>query len=410
MPPKKRPYVPKTKVSRHIAVLPFARGDRLVLDAVLTVSAFHIWLNRSPTIGFHSPSDITRANLQAPDPNQLYRRVISGLQQQPELESCSAERKHSILITILVLHVGVMVTGRSDFPMLFRMLESALAAMGGCETLGDGEVANFILPEVAKIRLYVAPLLSEESGLAVVSSQEHASRLFNCLTHHLSVYPEHSASFAFITDLVQQAINMYLTSSQLNAPSALDIADSITRVEHFKETLEAFPLGAPGEQVMVWASFVAAASCLLDEHMEFFEHVFMRHYMRSGFSNLVSGLEALRKIWSRKPDERWTLLMAGVHILVIDKAFKALMEKQSANTSGRPRWIVSSEHMANSWDVLVLDSTKPRRKRHRKAVNSTLSSLQRADHILPCLYRDPTKFLFQLVNGEKAVPHEQLLG
>ncbi|RSM04960.1 hypothetical protein CDV31_009761 [Fusarium ambrosium] len=338
MPPKKRPYVPKTKgcyqcsrrrihcdktephcnkFSRHIAVLPFARGDRLVLDAVLTVSAFHIWLNRSPTTGFHSPSDITRANLQAPDPNQLYRRVISGLQQQPELESCSAERKHSILITILVLHVGVMVTGRSDFPMLFRMLESALAAMGGCETLGDGEVANFILPEVAKIRLYAAPLLSEESGLAVVSSQEHASRLFNCLTHHLSVYPEHSASFAFITDLVQQAINMYLTSSQLNAPSALDIADSITRVEHFKETLEAFPLGAPGEQVMVWASFVAAASCLLDEHMEFFEHVFMRHYMRSGFSNLVSGLEALRKIWSRKPDERWTLLMAGVHILVM---------------------------------------------------------------------------------------------
>ncbi|RTE71880.1 hypothetical protein BHE90_013721 [Fusarium euwallaceae] len=338
MPPKKRPYVPKTKgcyqcsrrrihcdktephcnkFSRHIAVLPFARGDRLVLDAVLTVSAFHIWLNRSPTTGFHSPSDITRANLQAPDPNQLYRRVISGLQQQPELESCSAERKHSILITILVLHVGVMVTGRSDFPMLFRMLESALAAMGECETLGDGEVANFILPEVAKIRLYAAPLLSEESGLAVVSSQEHASRLFNCLTHHLSVYPEHSASFAFITDLVQQAINMYLTSSQLNAPSELDIADSITRVEHFKETLEAFPLGAPGEQVMVWASFVAAASCLLDEHMEFFEHVFMRHYMRSGFSNLVSGLEALRKIWSRKPDERWTLLMAGVHILVM---------------------------------------------------------------------------------------------
>lgn len=134
---------------RHL-VLPFARGDRLVLDAVLTVSAFHIWLNRNPAAEFHSPGDMTSASLQAPDPNQLYRRVISGLQQQRELESCSAERKHSILITILVLHVSVMVTGRSDFPMLFRMLESALAAMGGCEALGGGEVADFILPEVAK--------------------------------------------------------------------------------------------------------------------------------------------------------------------------------------------------------------------------------------------------------------------
>ncbi|KAJ3462240.1 hypothetical protein MRS44_010793 [Fusarium solani] len=230
---------------RHL-VLPFARGNRLVLDAVLTVSAFHIWLNRNPATEFHSPGGMASVSLQAPDPNQLYRRVISGLQQQPELESCSTERKHSILITILVLHVGVMVTGRSDFPMLFRMLESALAAMGGCEALGGGEVADFILPEVAKLRLYAAPLLSEKSGLEVVSSQEHATRLFNCLTHHVSAYPEHSASFVFITDLVQQAINMYLASSRLEAPSALDIADSITRVEHFKETLEAFPPRSAG--------------------------------------------------------------------------------------------------------------------------------------------------------------------
>lgn len=134
---------------RHL-VLPFARGDRLVLDAVLTVSAFHIWLNRNPATAVYSPADMVRTGIQAPDPNQLYRRVIWGLQQQPELESCGAKQKHSILMTILVLHVGVMVTGRSDFPMIFRMLESALAAMGGCEALGGGEVADFILPEVAK--------------------------------------------------------------------------------------------------------------------------------------------------------------------------------------------------------------------------------------------------------------------
>ncbi|KAJ3543807.1 hypothetical protein NM208_g3384 [Fusarium decemcellulare] len=267
---------------------------------------------------------LPRTNFQIPDPNQLYRQVISGLQQQPDLESCDADRKHSILLTILVLLVGVMVTGRSDFPMLFRMLESALAAIGGGEALGDGEVANFILPQVSKFRLYAAPLLSEESGLEVVSSQDHAARLFYCLNNQLSEYPEHSASFAFITDLVQQAINMYLEQvvrnsalSASNMPTALEIADSITRVEHFKETLEAFPPGAPGEQVIIWASFVAAASCLLDEHMQFFEDVFMRHYLRSGFANLITGLEVLRKIWARKPDERWTLLLAGIKILVM---------------------------------------------------------------------------------------------
>ncbi|KAF5003109.1 hypothetical protein FDECE_10325 [Fusarium decemcellulare] len=274
--------------------------------------------------GISSRCVAPRTNFQIPDPNQLYRQVISGLQQQPDLESCDADRKHSILLTILVLLVGVMVTGRSDFPMLFRMLESALAAIGGGEVLGDGEVANFILPQVSKFRLYAAPLLSEESGLEVVSSQDHAARLFHCLNNQLSEYPEHSASFAFITDLVQQAINMYLEQvvrnsslSPSNTPTALEIADSITRVEHFKETLEAFPPGAPGEQVIIWASFVAAASCLLDEHMQFFEEVFMRHYLRSGFANLITGLEVLRKIWARKPDERWTLLLAGIKILVM---------------------------------------------------------------------------------------------
>ncbi|KAF4463818.1 hypothetical protein FALBO_9349, partial [Fusarium albosuccineum] len=263
-------------------ILPFARRDSLVLNAVLTVSAFHICLNRLPATGISSRCVVPRTNFQIPDPNQLYRQVISGLQQQPDLESCDADRKHSILLTILVLLVGVMVTGRSDFPMLFRMLESALAAIGGGEALGDGEVANFILPQIS------------------------------------------NASFAFITDLVQQAINMYLEQvvrnsslSPSNTPTALEIADSITRVEHFKETLEAFPPGAPGEQVIIWASFVAAASCLLDEHMQFFEEVFMRHYLRSGFANLITGLEVLRKIWARKPDERWTLLLAGIKILVM---------------------------------------------------------------------------------------------
>lgn len=103
--------------------------------------------------------------------------------------------------------------------------------------------------------------------------------------------------------------------------AAYRLQKSVVRVEHYIETLKALlgsPVGESCEQVLIWATFVAASGCILDEHIRFFEGVFLRHYARSGFLNVLVGLETLRKIWNRQnTSERWTVLMAQTKKLVM---------------------------------------------------------------------------------------------
>lgn len=137
-------------------ILPFCEMDDLVMDAVITVSAFHLNLGGSPSdvriqkLLQDMPKSSRNGNSRLPDPNQLYAQTILGLQRRRELGNCDQLSKQSILLTILVLLTGAMVTGGPDFPMLFRMLESAFNAIG-CETgLGEGDLTTFLVPQIHK--------------------------------------------------------------------------------------------------------------------------------------------------------------------------------------------------------------------------------------------------------------------
>lgn len=133
-------------------VLPFAYQDDLVMSAVLAVSAFHLHLVNSPRHPTSAPSDDDGGTLNA-FPVYLHNldsNVVAGLKHYAELGSLEPAQKQSILITILVLQVGAMVTGRSDFPSLYRMLDSAFEAVGGMDGLGAGEAPEFIKSQVDK--------------------------------------------------------------------------------------------------------------------------------------------------------------------------------------------------------------------------------------------------------------------
>ncbi|KAJ4177002.1 hypothetical protein NW767_015261 [Fusarium falciforme] len=79
-------------------------------------------------------------------------------------------------------------------------------------------------------------------------------------------------------------------------------AESVSRIQRFKETLAEFPSGAPGAQVLMWATFIAAPDCVLPEHQAFFTKVLRQYYRRSGFENVLRGLEYLEGIWQRQLD------------------------------------------------------------------------------------------------------------
>ncbi|CAG9955515.1 unnamed protein product [Clonostachys rosea f. rosea IK726] len=305
---------------RHL-VLSLAQTDNLVMDAVVTVAFYHLELNKSTQAHKRTKCELSATRSDLRDPNEMYNRVIQGLRSQPGLNSGNVNIKISVSITILILFVGAMVTGGSDFLLLSRMLESAIEAMGGEDKLPRVYASDFIKNQNHKIRIYAAPLLNERRGLQFISSQTHKEQLFNSLTHRLLDYPEHSPTMMLVRDLVQQALDLYIAQFDYRtddqASEELGNMTSIIRVQHFKETLEAFPQGAPGERVLVWACFIAASASILDEHKEFFEQILLRHQSRNGFINILEGLECLRRIWSRTSQERWTSLLAQVNVLVM---------------------------------------------------------------------------------------------
>lgn len=143
---------------RHL-VLPIAHLDQLVLNSVLTVASFHRYgqhLSQSKNL------DVREDSLQVPPglsyqlstnanppASQLYAWTIADLQRR-DLGHSDQFSRLSILLAILVLLVAVMVTGSDDFPLLFRLLESALEAIGGEDSLGEDELSRFIVRQVHK--------------------------------------------------------------------------------------------------------------------------------------------------------------------------------------------------------------------------------------------------------------------
>lgn len=130
---------------RHL-ILPLAYRDDLVRNAVLATATAHQCIGQLSYDTLHT----NRYTLWHPKSSQMYARAIRGLQERQEFVHGDQFSKYSILVTILVLLTAVMVTGCSDFPVLFRMLESAVNAMGGKYGLGEGELTEFIMRQVHK--------------------------------------------------------------------------------------------------------------------------------------------------------------------------------------------------------------------------------------------------------------------
>jgi len=119
---------------RHL-VLPVAHLDDLVMDAVLSASAFHYATNVDSALCNSS---------------SFYARAIRRLQQRQDLTTSDRSGKHFILLALVVLLVTVLVNGYSDFPLILKLIESALVASGGEEELSEGELGQFLIRQIRK--------------------------------------------------------------------------------------------------------------------------------------------------------------------------------------------------------------------------------------------------------------------
>ncbi|KAF4836808.1 Transcriptional regulatory protein moc3 [Colletotrichum siamense] len=299
---------------RHL-VLPIAHLDQLVLNSVLTVASFHRYgqhLSQSKNLDVREDSLpvppglsyqlSTNAN---PPASQLYAWTIADLQRR-DLGHSDQSSRLSILLAILVLLVAVMVTGSDDFPLLFRLLESALEAIGGEDSLGEDELSRFIVRQVHKMRVYAAPLINEQWGITTLSTHQNITQAFECIRHCSQHQPEHYPITSLVMSLIQQSYDIYLDQAHrdiLSAASGSDsfpqFAESICRVQRFKETFESFPADSP-------------------EHKSFFREVFASFYKRSGFENLRKGMDQLERVWKRRAlGDRWISLLPQAKVFIM---------------------------------------------------------------------------------------------
>jgi len=116
-------------------ILPIAYNDDLVMDAVLSASAFHFAANR---------------NQDTHDASKFYTQAISRLQERRNLTLSDRDSRRSVFLALLVLLVTVIVNGYQDFPLLFKLLESALIAVGGENQLSQDDLGVFLRRQIRK--------------------------------------------------------------------------------------------------------------------------------------------------------------------------------------------------------------------------------------------------------------------
>ncbi|PQE14708.1 Cytochrome P450 protein [Rutstroemia sp. NJR-2017a BBW] len=120
--------------------------------------------------------------------------------------------------------------------------------------------------------------------------------------------------------------------------------------------------------------------------------------------------------WAREFGEIIRVQVGPVTIFYLnsDASVKAIMDKASAYTSERPRWIVSNELLCNRWNVLLLNGSDQRWKLQRKITHSSMTSIPMADAGLPLASLTPSgaqdsylnyetsKFLYEIAHDPVA--------
>ncbi|KAF5715048.1 cytochrome P450 monooxygenase [Fusarium mundagurra] len=92
-----------------------------------------------------------------------------------------------------------------------------------------------------------------------------------------------------------------------------------------------------------------------------------------------------------------------------DQAVRAIFDKAAAQTSERPRWIVSNEQICNRLNILLLSSSEKAWKSQRKATTFGLTNLNLADAGLPFLHFETSKFLNDIAQNPNKGNDPQLL-
>lgn len=118
---------------------------------------------------------------------------------------------------------------------------------------------------------------------------------------------------SILYELNEQACNIYVA----RASAGPDGPPLVEMVETFIATMESYPAGYPGEHILVFATFLAAAESTLPDHQEYFVNTLQKHHVRNGFKNIPVAIDHLRRIWLRQDGMDWTRSLPELQTFVV---------------------------------------------------------------------------------------------
>lgn len=170
---------------------------------------------------------------------------------------------------------------------------------------------------IYRFRGYASPFLSRDEGIAILSettaSRLPSSRGWAEFVIYCNMYPDLSDSMSQIYELNWKASDIYLARVRAgsSAPGFVDL------VEDFKNTMESFPVGFPGEHTLVWSCFLVALESSTPDHRHFFAETLLRYQKKQGFANLSKAIEHLATIWATVNDYDWVSLLTRLDVFVV---------------------------------------------------------------------------------------------
>ncbi|RMY70053.1 hypothetical protein D0863_06052 [Hortaea werneckii] len=266
-------------------ILPLAHQDELVQRAVCVVSAFHI--------GRQDPSLYNMAETGR-------TAIIAKLSQSARNNENSKEVFNlPTLVTLLVLLVGEMVTGSTEFNHLFSMMSALLQGSNILQETSSS-VEAFLRQQVHMFQLFVRPFLDPASGAVMLKGS--ISQYLDFMTCFSDRGPWYSAQVLCLEEAVHLAKDIFL--EDFNAehhPVACHI-----RLERLRDMTSSISLATPGMHALVWPYFVAAASSRSQDHREYFVFKLRQIHEKTPMDNILIAIERLEEIWERFPSGGWT--------------------------------------------------------------------------------------------------------
>ena len=268
-------------------LLPLATADETVRAAVCVASMNYL-SQQNPAIARHADLGLQQVL------SQLRRRTSSPT----DLVDLSA------WATVIILLTAETITGGSNFPILFKILQHLATA--NMENGRTSVLHTFLAEQTRMMSLFAQPLLQEQPGTLWQDCRTQSTMDF--ISNIAILRPDLSTELEIYKSAIRIACDLYITRATLNPSHSLTVPE----LDSLKAMCELVQPNTPGHHTLVWTYFIAAAESSTFEHRQFFTTRLQEVHSRTRFLNIPAALNALHEIWKIQAERRWTEVLPSV--------------------------------------------------------------------------------------------------